>query len=327
MTPRDYVQYGSLMTPPAPFDSLGAELFGFIAQADGALLDALCAKVFTEPADHEHDVVAIGDRVMITWGRIARVVSEQDPFAGYGGVAEPQVVVWVPVAFVDRPEDGRVVAERFAMFVPYIWVDNAMSLATGRELFGYPKAWGEITFPAPGEDGPRRWGLSAYGIDRYDPEALAGAHPLMEITEGDALEGDGDDPWHEGLLDLARDVADRVLDRDRGERVVPGLELAAGLAEDLLRRRLRHVFLKQVRTIRDEAWASLQQITECRYEVRGLRARPRLREFSLTVHELDSHPLVAELGLHTQAINVAYEVTMDFRVAGGKVLWPEGAEA
>lgn len=321
MSRPEYVDYGALMTPPGPFRSLGTTLYGFVAQADGDRLDALCQKVFTEPSGGEVDVLALGDRVMLTWGDIERVVSETPPYDQRGGVAEPQVAVWIPAAIVRRRSRGRrPVAERFAMFVPYLWVDNAMSLATGRELFGYPKSFGAFGLPAPGVS-PRRWSLQAYGLN-YQPGEIASLRPLMEIVEGDALEGDGEDPWHEGLIDLARDVARRVLDIGDDERVVGGLELAGDLTADLIGRRFRHVFLKQVRAIEDgDTHAPLQQITECFYHVVRMRARPRLREYTLTVHALDSHPVITELGLQTQSLNLGYEVDMDFDVGDGKVLW------
>jgi hypothetical protein len=195
-----------------------------------------------------------------------------------------------------------------------------MSLATGRELFGYPKSWAEIGFPAEGAS-PRTWSVEAFGLD-YRPDALAGPHELLQIVEGDVLEGDGEDPWYEGPLDVARDIADRVFERSDDERIVPGIKLAADLAGDLFDRSFRHLFLKQVRDIADGTEAALQQITEAHYKVTRMRARPRLREYSLTVHPLDSQPVIDELGLTSQSLNLGYEVDMDFDVGDGKVLWP-----
>ena len=42
---------------------------------------------------------------------------------------EDQVAVWVPVLGPDG----------LAMFVAYIWLDNPMSMTSGREVLGYPK--------------------------------------------------------------------------------------------------------------------------------------------------------------------------------------------
>ncbi|HEX2085948.1 MAG TPA: hypothetical protein VHF89_09725, partial [Solirubrobacteraceae bacterium] len=80
MSPR-YVEYGSLMTPPAPFASLSTRLTGFWFEADGDRLDDLCHKVFTEPSGGEVEVRAIGGHVMLTWGDIDRVIPKTPGYA------------------------------------------------------------------------------------------------------------------------------------------------------------------------------------------------------------------------------------------------------
>jgi hypothetical protein len=303
------------MVPPAPFDSLGARVTGFVARADGEKLDALCRKVFTEPSGGQVDVCAVGDHVMLTWGTIERVVSMDAAFRDVGAVREPQVCIWVPVVRVTRDEGGAAVAQRFAVFLPYIWVDNAMSLATGRELFGYPKAWGWIT--VPDGDGPRAWGCDAFGLD-FGGGEVAGRRPLLQITEGDAHD-DGEDGPLEDFFDFAQDVARRLFDRHDDE-VRLSFRLARDLWGDLRAHAFPHLFLKQVHDVCDGDAAALQQITEARYTVRNAHARPLLREFDLTVHPLDSHPVITELGLTSQTLRLGYELSMDFVVGGGTVV-------
>jgi hypothetical protein len=48
-------------------------------------------------------------------------------------VAEKQVLIQVPVSF----EVGGV--SGYGHFTPQIWVNNPLSMAGGREVFGYPK--------------------------------------------------------------------------------------------------------------------------------------------------------------------------------------------
>lgn len=312
----EIVDYGSLMVPPAPFDSVGATLTGFVARADGEKLDALCRKVFLEPSGGAVDIRAIGDRVMLTWGTIDRVSSLTPPFDRYGGVAEPQVCIWIPVAFVRTDPDGTPVARRFAVFLPYIWVDNAMSLATGRELFGYPKAWGWISVPQP-DDAERAWVCDAFGLD-YGNGENAARRPLLRITEQGGRDDDGDHGL-DGILGLAEDVVRRLFDR-RDDELGMSFALAQDLWHDLREHAFRHVFLKQVHAVEDGRRAALQQITEARYTVRNARARPLLREFALDVAPLDSHPVVTELGLTSQRLSLAYELSMDFVVGDGRVV-------
>jgi len=300
----EYVDYGALMTPPAPFRSLGTTLYGFWAQADLARLRALCDKVFAAPSRGAVRARPLSRHLMITWGSIDRVVSQTPPYDTRGGVAEPQVAIWVPVALRD-PADAL---ERFAMFIPYIWLDNAMSLATGRELFGYPKSWGWLEFPADGQ--PPVWKVDAFGLD-YSPDALAGRHPLLEIARNGSVE-EAAVADLTSLEALARDVAGRLL---------ADVELTAELTDDVLHERMRGVFLKQVRDVRDGLAAALQQVVEADYEIVRLKAAPMLAAHELTVHPLESHPVRDELGLESQTLGLAYRVEMDFNVGAGRVLW------
>ncbi len=307
----EYVDYGALMTPPAPFRSLNTTLDGFWAQADPDCLQALCRKVFAAPSSDKVTARPIGHHVMLTWGQIARVSSLTPPYDQRGGVAEPQVAVWIPVVLLD-PTTAR---ERFAMFIPYIWLDNAMSLADGRELFGYPKSWGWLEFPGADDPAPR-WKVDAFGLD-YAPDALAARHPLLEVVRtGTAQQAAVNDVL--SLEELARDMATHLF---AGGDVLADLELVADAVDDVRADRMRGVFLKQFRDVRDGLGAALQQIVEADYTILRLRAAPVLAEHKLTVHALDSHPVRTELGLDDQTLGLAYRVEMDFDVGAGRVLW------
>jgi Acetoacetate decarboxylase (ADC) len=307
-----YVDYGALMTPPAPFQSLNTSLWGFWAQADSERISQLCDKVFAQPTGGAVRCRPLSHYLMITWGSIAKVVSATPPYDQRGGVAEPQVAIWIPVALRDPMSSD----ERFAMFIPYLWLSNPMSLATGRELFGYPKSGGKPEFPAQGAD-PQTWKLSVFGLD-YSADSIAGwDHPLLEVVQANgSLEDDEDELG--SLHDVARDAAGRLFE-DRN--VIGGFEIAESLLVDLVADRLPNVFLKQFRSVQDGLQAAFQQVTEADYEITKLSAWPVLRQHRLTVHRLDSHPVIDELGLQSQTLAAAYRVKMNFNVGGGRVLW------
>ena len=309
-----YVEYGSMTAVPAPFSSLNTTLHGFWVEADGDLLRALCRKVFAETSSGAVDVRPLGHHVMITWGNIERVVSRTPPFDHRGGVAEPQVAIWIPAAIV-RQSRGRVIAERFKMFIPYIWLDNAMSLATGRELFGYPKSWGWPGFPSATE---QRFTLDVFGLD-FGDDQLAARHPLFELAPTDPL------PIAERALDglraVARDVADELFERREDTHVLPGLHFVEDLLHELVREIVPGIFLKQFRSVEDGLGAALQQVVAAQCKVTRLAAVRLANRHELTVHQLDSHPVITELGLRSQTTELGYRVAMDFDVGAGEVLW------
>jgi hypothetical protein len=311
-----YVDYGSLMTPPAPFRSLGTTLYGFWAEVNRGRVAALCRKVFSDPSGGAVQCRPIGQHVMITWGVIDRVIAATPDYDKRGAVTEPQVAIWIPVAV--REETSA--QDRFAMFIPYIWLDNAISLATGRELFGYPKSWGWPELPGDGRgDGPPSWKLDVFGLN-YGSDARAERHPLLEVTEASSAAGAVQADLG-SLAEIARDAAGRLLGGADGLDILDDIEITASLADDLLHERMPGVFLKQFRDVRDGLGAALQQVVQTDYEIVRVHATPLLREHALTVHPLDSHPVIDELGLETQTLGLAYRVEMDFNVGGGRVLW------
>jgi hypothetical protein len=300
------------MTPPAPFDSRKTTMYGFWAQIDPDKVAALCKKVFDQTSSGAVRCRPIGRHAMLSWGNIGCVSSQTPPYDQRGGVTEPQVAIWVPVAIRD-PSSAH---EWFAMFMPYIWLDNPMSLATGRELFGYPKAWGWPEFPATGAR--RSWKLDVFGLD-YTPGALADRHPLLAITESDSIE-DAVEADITSLADVARHVVGRLLHPSM-KHLLGDVEVTASLTADLLSERMPNVFLKQVRDVSDGLSAALQQVTALDYGIVSISSAPLLNEHTLTVHHLDSHPVGEELGLSSQTLGVAYKANVEFTVGGGRVLW------
>lgn len=304
-TSDKYVEFGGLTTIPSPYRCDDATLHGFWARADAAKLDRLCERVFSEPSGGSLRFRAVGDRVMLTWGRILTVSSLDPRFADRGIVNEDQVAVWVPVLGPDG----------LAMFVAYIWLDNPMSMTTGREVLGYPKTWGELTFPERGSDGP--FGLAAFGLARGGDRA--GFSPLLELTLQERAER-GDVPlrsihdlvWHAGRELLSDDPA----------ALGQALELGAELLSDVGNNRMRSVFLKQFPVVEGSDVAALQQITETSYVIRRLHASPLGNKYWLEVHPMASHPLWDDLGVESQTIELAYRCEMDFDVRDSRVLWP-----
>ena len=101
---------------------------------------------------------------MLTWGAIGTVKSLDPAFAGRGTVGENQVAIWVPVP----GPDGR------GMFVPYIWLDNPMSLTTRPRGPGLRQDLGKRHSPAR-----RRTARSRL---RARPGRRSGGLPLLDVT-------------------------------------------------------------------------------------------------------------------------------------------------
>jgi hypothetical protein len=198
------------------------------------------------------------------------------------------------------------------MFVPYIWLDNPMSLASGREVLGFAKTWGTPTFP----DGSGRCTLTSYALAREGDRAAD--HLLLEIDRID----DGTDTGEviESLADIALH-AGKNLAALEGNAFTAGLRAGADILGDLLAHRLNSVFLKQFPEVEGSREAALQDIVETAYTVRKIKAQPIPGTYRLTVHDLFSQPLFKDLGLASQDIELAYRSELDFDVHQSRVLW------
>ena len=238
------------------------------------------------------------------------------------GSGEPQVFFWVPCVEVKR-HGSRKVAEKLVWFMPYIWVDNAMSLATGRETYGYPKTFGRLGFPQANQ--PRKWTLEAFGLN-YGPGNKAQYHPIMEVTQTGGFT-DTIDQSIDNVLDLAREFADQIFGtRDPGE-VRAGIDFHVENIKNAFEGHMYQVFLKQIRSAEPGLGAALQQVVQGRYDITEVHGfpHPHPSEFKFTVREIDSHPVIADLGLRDQEVAAAMHSRFEFEVTNGTVLWDSGA--
>jgi hypothetical protein len=250
--------------------------------------------------------------VIFTLGQIESIVSELPPFDRMGHSPEGQSAVWVPVARV-QPGGEHLVAEELLMFTPYMWVDNPISLPSGREMYGFSKAFGWM------ELGEEALGLDVFGMD-YGKNEAPSRRPLVRVKRGERVHELADLAWS-ALVDIGRHFR-HLVERGPGEAVHPGLKLAETLAKDVKAGGLRQAFLRQVRSIEDGAQAALQQVTEARYHVLSVRGVPLEHEYDVTIEALDSHPLGHELGLASQTTRYAFRTESEFLLEPGRVVWP-----
>jgi hypothetical protein len=317
---RDYVEYSSLATVPGPLTAHGATEWGFALEADDAKLEALCQKVFAETTGGEIDIRPLGHHVLLTLGRIDRLVSDLPPFDSMGWSPEAQVDIWVPAARVERDGDDLVAVE-LLMFMPYIWIDNTISLPAGREMYGYPKAFGWAVLPEEGTE-ETTFGIDVFGMN-FGGDESPSRRPLIRIERGDHQSNLAGISFS-GLRDIGRHLRD-LFESEPGESVRPGLKLGAQLIDDTFDRRLRQVFLKQIRAVEDGHKAALQQVTTANYRILDMSGDGLDHEYQCTIEELDSHPLGKELGLKSQTTHFGFRTEADFRLETGRVLWDAAA--
>jgi hypothetical protein len=134
MIPRhlpDYVERDGAFVYPPPYVAKDARITGFVIDANREVIDDLVRRELVEPTDGELDYRCLLPSIVILYATIARLSSRglYGPDRGY--VTEKELSIWCPVYDV---RSGRGV-----WYLPYVFVDNPQAVATGREVYGYPK--------------------------------------------------------------------------------------------------------------------------------------------------------------------------------------------
>lgn len=348
-----YVEYGALATAPGPLICERARLYCFTLRTNRARLQQLCDRVLKQPTGGAlRYVVPRLAPVMLTFGTIAGLRSLHPDHAGRGSASEPEAAIWVPT-IAQRYEDGRYVDEHLAIFMPYLWVDDPIAFASGREVYGFAKTQGwmprlgdprgsvESRPPEP----PESLVLDVHGVAEYGPGAEMGRQRLLTVRRRSIRRG-GPADSAPGLdadgVDLSSLVAHLMT--ELGPTADPGLAEHARRSLGSLRRPLagarsrrdtlaellsdhvtRLVFLKQIRDAEHGELAVLQQVVEARSSVLpgSLRWRRLRGSYEVSVNQLASHPLEDELGLAAeQTVRLAFAAEFGFRMDPGVVRWP-----
>jgi hypothetical protein len=301
-----YVEYGGTATTPQPDLVKDCVLYGFFPEANRQKLESLCDEVFAKPSKGAVTCTPLLNRVMLTFGSTPTIQPQLKKFSKMGYATEQQVAFWIPVEV--RRKSKAKSFPRLAWFVPYMWVDNPLSLCGGREIFGWAKNWGSMTV-----DPKAGFTLQAYG-GNFNSGSPSGFCPLIEATPISA-------------------AASKPLDNLFGTVIEWFLNEALSLVGSDIRNLFNRfvspttttpvVFLKQFRSVSNGLEASVQEITGAKILLTNLKSlRPVLSKYHLTINHLDSHDITADLGVTNQELSAGFEITMDFTLKNGITLWP-----
>jgi hypothetical protein len=271
-----FVDFGPGLTAPPPVHCRKAVLYFFQLEADRAELDRLCCKVFQKASDPSIVCRPIDRSLTLVFGDILWVGNPDLNAA----VAEKQVLIQVPVYF----EVGGVCG--YGHFTPYIWVNNPLSMAGGREVFGYPKGLGNLCVPRQPESSALELTLKTWVGDLGTGGVWEPDQDQLLVKQG----GHFQPPQPAvGIIDYWM----RQLENDHSR----------DLLQDRIHGKSTEIFLKQFRSFNSsvaQQTACLEQIATAKYSV-DRRVQPTLTElasiFDLTIANFDSANIVSSLGL------------------------------
>lgn len=338
--PLEYVEYGSRVSAPPPVCCRGGRFLALVLKGDAKLIEDLCRRTLNVPAEGDLEYVVLTPYVLMLAGTFDEVSSLAPGYEEWGLVQEAHVSVWVPLAAGKREEE-RFAVQRMCLAVPFIWVDNPLSYAGGREDFGFPKAMAQFS---PQSGLGEHVEVQAFGGE-FGRGNRAGWAPVLELDRGRpqgkprALDQPGDEqaPTWSGTDQITAGI--EQLEKDEGTPSLAGgvavrdsllastPSLASGVkVSDIVRAVLqgavRQVFLKQFRDAKVARQACYRTIVEASFQPTDVSVRPLLQRWQVTVHRLKSHPLAEELGLDSQPTRLTFGVQMDMTIDPGSVVAP-----
>lgn len=305
-----YIARGGEQELVAPCGLYGSQFYIFVLEGNRESLQALVDRLFTAPSGGAVRYEAFSNYVAVMFTHVDRLTSSD---ASQGWAAYGDIAMWVPV--IERA--GIVPA--FKMYPPYMIVDNSSTMATGREVYGFPKEMGWFIEPqAPEFIGDLAVDVTGYRRDSATRQSVR--ERLWTVQRSKA-----DQPAVFQPLASLREVFDefeRVMSSLHGENLKDAFIVGLDVLKDLFK--IPALGLKQFRDIADPSQAAYQAIVEAPLGVSRLReARLLTDNYTFTLNDLASHPVAAETGLQIGVQDVVFACWLyaDFELGAGRTNW------
>lgn len=336
-----------------PYRADAAEVVGLVLPADQQRLDALLQRDLVQPSGGALDYRSVHANVIVTLASIGRMSSGELPDSLRGYLPEKELSIWCLVA-------DKTAKERLCWYLPYVVTDSGQTVATGREVYGYPKQLGTFDQAFPGAlltGGDTA--VSALTIDTFAPTSCATSRPLATITR---KSGPGTAPaktswadevlsWFPGGFAIDVDLPFTKGGKVQATITTSGLKLPGpsglppwlkpllkslqgeplvGEPDELAAEMMKNptlVFLKQFRDAACETKACYQAVVEAPIAVDPVGASftpldPAL--FTVALENWASHPIASDLGiLPSTPITPtrAFHASFSFGIQTGYEVW------
>lgn len=259
---------------------------------------------------------AVLDNVALVLADIGQVRSLDPRDSQRGWVAEVDVCWWILAA---AEKDGKV--DHLVWFIPYIWVDNPYTMATGRETFGFPKSFSWSRIPKNPSDLSDPFYCDALVLPTFTPETQVSRQRILELTLGP----------HDPVTEMRAQMIDGIKAFEAVlehvfKHTISDAILAAKMIAEALSGKMPVVYLKQFRDVIQPDAACYQAILESNTTVHGFHGAGLLPfGFNLRTFPMASVDVAGHLGLdNTTEVEIAMWAKLDFSVDLARQIWRAG---
>ena len=308
-TPPDYADNGTgFPVFRGPYLQKDAHCAAFLFNTDTERLTTLCDQTLNVSPAFRYKYVPITSSVMLVFADML-VSSRDERDAQIGLIPETEVSFWVLTVAMQKTRGGYI-PHHLAWFLPYLLVDEANAIATGREVFGFNKL--AAHFQKPGRIQKPEFTADVLGFKQFGTDFIAQREGLLELRASSSAE-----PTRSSDLDSIKNGMAAELFKNMGANLGGGLvEFAARFIND----HIPLVFLKQFRDAQNTRKACYQRLIEAPLKVETFfEGGMFLQPYTLNIASLASHPLAQNLGLngaeHRSTLGVWMQV--DFVLENG----------
>jgi hypothetical protein len=319
-----FISIGGELQYHLPYDSSTNRIYGFLFKSPGgeagdgnAQLQRMVDAAFNQREDRKWDYLAVGSHFGLVCARCDKLYSLDPEYRKRGWMKEYNFCLTILTAATTRGPNPKV--ERLAYYMPYLFVDNQFSLATGREVIGFHKNIG--SFEMPEDEGPwDHFGLSTFGMKKFSPETEAKNQPLMSLDRDAGAAESGAAPVAIELDALFHEIANRIAGKGgdkASHEAQPKAHIGLGLIVNILKHLANHdsplVFLKQFRDVEDSSNACYQAINEMNTKIENFKGAGILPgPYHMTLHHMDSHPIDTDFGVPAEGLEAELAFYMDY---------------
>jgi hypothetical protein len=302
---------GNRIDALGPVQLFGALLHSFCVPADPAKIQAWLDRTFATPSGGAVRYEAIGGKAFLSFAEIGKLYAVDKVETDHGYTREIDVTLWVMAR--------RGLALRW---IPaYLFVDNGPAMASGREVWGFPKQLGRFAFSriTPGRPGSARsFNAEGFVLSPFAATSETRWAPMIDVQPSSPDGGEG-----AGILGTLEALAERAIARvgDEFATIAGGLETALGNGA------MTMALLKQFPDAADPLTACYQGIVETEARVTTLRGAGLTDDsYRLRITSFASHPFYDELGISPDwhEVGQGIWVDYDFELALGTEIWRAG---
>jgi hypothetical protein len=305
-----YVDLPGSSTYPPPYTLSGLNQQAFVLRASYERLTSLTDHWLNSVPGSEYRFVPLLPFVICSPIWIDRVVPADPEWAKKGWMHETDFNFGYFVACFRGLEFDHV-----ALALPYLVVDNPVTTAAGREVYGYRKVFGSMEYVA-GTYQPvaaRTWVFKA-----FSPQQELWEEEVARILSPPAWGAATRQANWEDLKQLA-ELAAGDLAIDAGVAVARLIDLLRGM-------QLRNVFLLELRDVAAPASAGYQALIEASMTLTSFNSAWFLAPgFAVKLTDYPSYPIISDLGIEVDRDNVAqsllsFQLNYDCMLDTGTVL-------